>query len=87
MGIALWLLCGVTVFAIARWVPAGRPSGFGRELIVALVVSFAAGLGASLLDFGGWAELDWRAGVFVTACSFAAIGFSRSIALAKRSAA
>lgn len=87
MGVALWLLCGIAVFAVCRAIAPGRPRGLASELAVALAVSFVAGLAASALDFGGWAELDWRAGAFVVACSFAAIGISRTVGLASRSVA
>ena len=82
MGIALWLLCGVAVFAAARAIPAARPERFMAELLVVVVISFLAGLGATSLDFGGWGEVDWRAGAFVILCGFAAIGCSRAIRVA-----
>ena len=46
-----------------------------------MAVSFLAGLSATALDFGGWGEVDWRAGAFVIFCAFAAIGCSRAIRL------
>ena len=82
MGIALWLLCGVAVVAASRAIAAGRPEHFGGELLLAIAVSFLAGLGATSLDFGGWGEVDWRAGAFVILCAAAAIGCSRAIRLA-----
>lgn len=87
MGVALWLLCGVAVFALSRAIAPGRPAGFFMELLLALAAAFCAGLGASALDFGGWAEVDWRAGAFVVFCCLAAIGVARSIRLTLRSVA
>lgn len=81
MGVALWLLCGVALFAASRFIAAGRPAGFVSELLLVTGMSFAAGLGATALDFGGWNEPDWRAGVFVILCAFTAIGISRAIRL------
>jgi hypothetical protein len=81
MGMALWALCGVAVFAVVRAIGAGRPDGLLAELLGAIVVAFAAGLAATALDFGGWNEIDWRAGLFVTACSLAVIGIGRTLRL------
>jgi len=81
MGIALWLLSGVAVFAASRAIAPARPERFLGELFVVIVVSLLAGLGATAFDFGGWGEVDWRAAAFVILCSFAAIGFSRSVRL------
>ena len=88
MGVALWLLCGVAVFAAARVITAGRPARFVTELLLVIMTSFAAGLAATALDFGGWNELDWRAGAFVILSTFAVIGLARGIRLGvKRRAA
>ncbi|HVR37601.1 MAG TPA: hypothetical protein VMU84_00785 [Thermoanaerobaculia bacterium] len=76
MGIVLWLGCGVLAFVVARLVPAAR----GRtwiELAVVIAAAAALGLTATALDFGGWRELDWRAGLFVCFGSFAAAGLLR----------
>ena len=81
MGVALWLLCGVAVFIVARAIGAARPARFIGELTLALIAAFAAGLLASALDFGGWSEVDWRAGAFVISVVFAAIGISRAARL------
>jgi uncharacterized membrane protein len=81
MGIALWVLCGVAVFAVGRAIGTGRPDGVAGELLAAIVVALAAGLAATALDFGGWNEIDWRAGLFVIACSLAVIGIGRTFRL------
>ena len=83
MGIALWMLSGLTAFAAGRFVTAGRPAGFAGELMTALLTAFIAGLLATALDFGGWGELDWRAGSFVFLCALAAIGATRATRLTR----
>lgn len=85
MGVALWLLCGLVVFIAARAIDVARPAGLVAELSIAMVAAMLAGLAATALDFGGWGEVDWRAGAFAICCAFAAIGISR--ALMMRSAA
>lgn len=77
MGIVLWLACGGAAFVLARIVPAGR-RGWIAEACAALVVAFACGIAATALDFGGWKELDWRAGVFAFFGAFAATGLTRA---------
>ncbi len=86
MGVSLWLLCGVVVFAASRAIRPARPDGYAGEFIAALVVAFAAGLAATALDFGGWNEVDWRAGAFALLCAFAAIGAVRMLLLLMRRA-
>ena len=81
MGVALWLLCGVAGFAASRAIRPARPEGWAGELIGALVVSFAAGLASTALDFGGWNEVDWRAGAFAVLCAFSVIGAVRTVRL------
>jgi len=78
MGIALWLFAGGTVCTVARVIRKLRQPFLG-ELLVALVSSVLLGGIATALDFGGWRELDWRAGLFVLLGSFTAIGFFRLI--------
>ena len=70
------------MFAASRAIAVARPETFAGELLLLVMVSFSAGLGATALDFGGWNEVDWRAGAFVILCGFAAIGCSRAIQLA-----
>lgn len=78
MGITLWLLAGGTACAVARVIRKLRQPLPG-ELLVALASSAILGGVASALDFGGWRELDWRAGLFSLLGSFTAIGFFRLI--------
>jgi uncharacterized membrane protein YeaQ/YmgE (transglycosylase-associated protein family) len=76
MGIALWLFAGGTACSLARFIRKLRQRWPG-ELLVALVMSMVCGALATLLDFGGWMELDWRAGLFALLGSFTAIGIYR----------
>ena len=85
MGVTLWLLSAIAAFAGARFIAAGRPASVVAEIAIALLAAFAAGLAATALDFGGWAEIDWRAGVFTFCCAAAAIGVARTVAILRRS--
>ncbi|MEA2239937.1 MAG: hypothetical protein QOC81_4661 [Thermoanaerobaculia bacterium] len=81
MGIALWTGCAAVSFLSARAVPFGRPHRWIWELIAALASALVLGLAATALDFGGWNEPDWRAGVFVLFGSAAVIGVMRIASL------
>jgi uncharacterized membrane protein YeaQ/YmgE (transglycosylase-associated protein family) len=78
MGIALWLFAGGTAGTLARVIRKLRQRFLG-ELFVALISSVLLGGIATALDFGGWREPDWRAGLFALLGSFTAIGFFRLI--------
>jgi hypothetical protein len=77
MGIALWAGCAVVVFFSARSVPFARPVRRVWELFATLASAMALGVLATTLDFGGWNEPDWRAGLFVTFGSAAVVGVIR----------
>ena len=79
MGIALWAVGAAVVFFSARRVPAGRPERWAWELTATLASAMILGVIATLLDFGGWNEPDWRAGLFVLLGSAAAIGLMRLV--------
>ena len=81
MGLALWSTCGLVAFVLARFVPSGRSRTWLGELVAAIVVAFLLGVAATAFDFGGWRELDWRAGVFAFLGSAAAVGIFRLLAL------
>ena len=81
MGIALWTACALVLFAAARFVAAGRPVRWIGELIAALTSAMLFGLLATFLDFGGWNELDWRAGAFVFFGAATFIAISRVVRL------
>ena len=79
MGVNVWMLAGGAAWFIARFVPAGEmPRG---EAVAAFVTANLAGIGAMALDFGGWREPDWRAGVFVFFCVAAALAIVRLLRL------
>ena len=78
VGIALWLSCGVVSFLIARLVPIARRSPW-IELAITLTAALALGVLATALDFAGWNEPDWRAGLFAFCGSFAAAGAVRAL--------
>jgi len=78
MGIALWLSCGIVAFLIARLVPFARRNPW-VELAITLLAALALGIFATALDFAGWNELDWRAGLFAFFGSFAAAGAVRAV--------
>ena len=78
VGIALWLGCGVVAFFVARLVPFARRRPWA-ELAVTLLAALALGVGATALDFAGWNEPDWRAGLFAFFGSFAAAGAVRAV--------
>src|ERR1044072_1797220 len=78
MGIALWLVAGSTACLLAGVFRKLRQRLPG-EFLVALVSALLLGAVATALDFGGWRELDWRAGLFVLFGSFSAVGFYRTI--------
>ncbi len=76
MGIALWLAAaGIAVLA-ARLIPFLKLR-LRWELAGLIPYTFILGAIANALDFGGWREPDWRAGVFVLIGSFALIGLQR----------
>ena len=78
MGIALWAAAGSLAFLLARVIPLARQRRWTAEIIAAVLTALACGLLATYLDFGGWQEPDWRAGVFAFLGAMAAIGLLRS---------
>jgi hypothetical protein len=52
--------------------------------VIAIVAAMLLGVLATALDFGGWRELDWRAGLFAFFGSLAATGFFRLLPLKSR---
>lgn len=79
MGIASWLVAGLLAFALARAMSLGRKSRWKGELVLALVTSLLLGVLATALDFGGWQELEWRAGLFALLGASAAVGVLRLV--------
>jgi hypothetical protein len=78
LGIALWLGSGVAAWILARIIPLRRGRRRWGELAAALVIALLLGVLATALDFGGWNEPDWRAGVFVFFGTLAGVGVVRA---------
>jgi Co/Zn/Cd efflux system component len=83
MGAAAWLLAALLAFGLARIIPVHRTAAW-LEVLVALLGSLLAGMGATAMDFGGWAEPDPRAFVFAFLISSALIGLTRAVSMAQR---
>ncbi len=81
MGAAVWVGSALSAFFFARIVPIGRRDGLVAELIAAVLPAIACGITATALDFGGWREPEWRAGVFVLIGSLTAVGLVRAVRL------
>lgn len=82
MGIALWMLCAAAVFLAIRFVRFGRPASWIGELFAVAIGALLLGATATALDFGGWKEPDWRAGLFVFFGTAAVAGVIRIARLA-----
>jgi len=83
MGVAVWIGSGAVAWAFARIVPPGR-THWAIELTITFAAALILGLAATALDFGGWAEPDWRAGLFAFLGALAALGCLRSVTLFRR---
>jgi uncharacterized membrane protein YeaQ/YmgE (transglycosylase-associated protein family) len=77
VGIALWLACGIVAVTVARIVPASRQVQLLTDAATGVVTALLAGVVATALDFGGWNEPDWRAGLFVLMTALASLGWLR----------
>jgi hypothetical protein len=77
MGIALWVAGSVVAFLVARMAPWRRRQTWAGELWVSIAAGILLGAAATALDFGGWNEPDWRAGLFVFLGALAATGTFR----------
>ncbi len=78
MGFALWATAGIAVFAASRLASPGRPAGRIGEALTAIGAAIAFGIVATVLDFGGWNEPDWRAAAFALAGAAFAVGIGRA---------
>lgn len=81
MGLALWTAAGLVAFAIARLLPPARTRAWLLELLAALATALALGFVATARDFGGWKELDWRAGLFAFFGALAVLGVFRLVTI------
>jgi uncharacterized membrane protein YeaQ/YmgE (transglycosylase-associated protein family) len=84
MGLASWLAAGVVAWIAARIIPAARGRRWLGELAVAVAVALLLGMSATALDFGGWKEPDWRAGLFAFLGAFAGAGVFRLVTFLRR---
>ena len=74
-------MSGIVAFVIARIIPFSRQTYWKTELVTATVSALIAGVAATLLDFGGWRELDWRSAAFAFCVALAAAGVVRAITM------
>ena len=77
MGVATWIGAGMLAAIASRWISLGRPPRRLGELAVAVLAALVFGVAATVLDFGGWIEPDWRAAAFCFPGAFAATGALR----------
>jgi len=83
VGAASWVVSGIVAFLIARIVPFSRQTHWKTELVTAIAAALAAGVAATLLDFGGWLELDWRSAAFALGVALAVAGIVRAITMTR----
>ena len=84
MGVGLWIATGLVAWIIARIIPMGRTKPWSAELALAMIAAVLLGLAATAGDFGGWREVDWRAGLFAFFGSFAVLGVFRLVTIFRR---
>lgn len=80
MGFLLWCAAGIAAFVIGRVLP--HRSGATREALLALACAVIAGVSATAFDFGGWNELELRAGLLAFFAGLTAIAIVRLVARA-----
>lgn len=83
MGVLVWLAGSAVAFVSAQLADFGRFHPLA-ELLVALCGGLTAGLVATWLDFGGFAEPDLRAFFFATFVSAFSLALTRLAVLALR---
>lgn len=83
MGVASWVGLGIAAFLIARIVPFSPQSHWKTELVTAVLAALAAGVAATVLDFGGWQDLDWRSAAFAFCVALAATGAVRAVTVTR----
>jgi uncharacterized membrane protein YeaQ/YmgE (transglycosylase-associated protein family) len=77
MGMTLWIVSGLLAAILPRLLPFGRLRWF-VEFPLGILAAVAGGLTATAFDFGGWREVEWRAGLFAFLVGFATIGCARA---------
>ena len=83
MGVASWVVSGIAAFLVARIVPFSRQIHWKTELVTAVLAALAAGVAATILDFGGWQALDWRSAAFAFSVALAAAGVVRAVTVTR----
>lgn len=83
MGVASWVVSGIAAFLIARIIPFSPQTRWKTELVTAVLAALIAGAAATILDFGGWQELDWRSAAFAFCAALALAGVVRAITMAR----
>lgn len=78
MGFLMWVLAGGAAAAAARLIAVRRPPWF-YEVILGVLSGCIFGIVSTALDFGGWKEPDWRAGLFALFGALAIIGLLRLV--------
>ena len=73
----MWVLSGAAAAALARLISVGKDQRWLLELALSLATALILGVVATMLDFGGWNELDWRAGIFAGTGALATIALFR----------
>jgi hypothetical protein len=73
----MWALSGLAAAALGRLISVGKDQRWPTEVLIAIGTALILGVVATMLDFGGWNELDWRAGIFAGFGALAAIGLLR----------
>jgi hypothetical protein len=83
VGVASWFVAGIAAFLVARIIPFSRQTYWKTELVTASLAALAAGIAATILDFGGWQDLDWRSAAFAFCAALAAAGVVRASAMTR----
>ncbi|HEY2325413.1 MAG TPA: hypothetical protein VGJ82_21325 [Thermoanaerobaculia bacterium] len=83
MGVASWVVSGIAAFLIARIIPFSPQTHWKTELVTALIAALGAGVAATILDFGGWRDLDWRSAAFAFCVALAVAGIVRAVTSAR----
>lgn len=76
-------MSGIAAFLVARIVPFSRQTHWKTELVTVILAALVAGVAATILDFGGWRELDWRSAAFAFCAALAVAGVVRAITMAR----
>ena len=69
----------MAAFVIARIIPFSRQIHGKTELVTAVLAALLAGVAATVLDFGGWQDFDWRSAAFAFCVALATAGVVRAI--------